>query len=170
MPQIRYTTDNVPRAGRGAFAPVPIPTPLSTTGGEQTRLLQQWAPTPDPALQNMEAAPCGASDMQGSYAQIGGSKTYVPGLPMAFRPVVNDTHAMSYRTTPQDPGGAQSMGPNGYNTHIKIWSDNPLPVPAGDYGRVAKPTWRTQPAGTIIATAWPRPFVQWPTWGQSRSA
>lgn len=172
MPVIRYKTNNVPQWGRGAFSPVPIPTPLASTGGEQKRYLQQWSSAEDPNLAGFTQSRPSNFDIQGSYVQVGNSEdfgiqhdsTYVPGLPGAFRPVVNQTHAMRYWTT------AENMGPNGRNTHMKIWSDNPLPVPAQNPGRVAMPAMRTQPIGTIIATAWPRPFLQWPTWGSSRQA
>ena len=157
MPQIRYVTNDVPQWGVGAFNPVPGPTPLASTGGEQKRYLQQWAPTPDPNLAG-RAVGCDDTELQGSYA------TKVAGLPGAFAPVANRTHAMSYVAS------NENMGPNGPNTHMKIWSDNPLPVPARNPGRVAKPAMRTQPAGTIVATAWPRPFIAWPTWGTSRQA
>ena len=74
----------------------------------------------------------------------------------------NASHTMAYWTTPQN------MGPNGPNVHMKIFSDNVVPLPAGNYGRVAPPAMRTPPFGTVIATAWPRPFITWPTWGTSR--
>ena len=164
MPRIRYTTDNVPAWGKGAFMPVIGPTPLASSGGEQKRYLQQYDRQQDPML--MDYAPgSGDPDQQGSYANaVPGSRTHVAGLCGAFRPVVNQGHQMRYWAT------AENMGPNGKNTHMKIWSDNPLPVPAQNPGRVAMPAMRTQPKGTIIATAWPRPFVSWPTWGTSRQA
>lgn len=169
---IRYTTNDVPQWGKGAFTPVPAMTPLSSSGGEQKRFLQQWSEAPDPNLAGMAATAIGNFDYQNSYAQVGQSadfigvpdKTFVPGLPMAFRPVMNLVHRMMYWAT------AQNMGPNGPNVHMKIFSDNPLPIPAQNPGRVAMPAMRTQPKGTIIATAWPRPFISWPTWGTSRQA
>jgi hypothetical protein len=178
MPVFRYMTNDVPQWGTAAFSPVFKPTPLASTGGEQTRLLQQWTDAEDPNLAGMASTAPRNLSFQPSYAQIGTSPdfgvdidaTYVPGLPLAFRPVVNARHFMAYSTTPQDGAGKQSMGPNGYNTHLKIWSDNPLPIPAQNPGRVAKAAMRTQPAGTPIATAWPRPFISWPTWGSSRQA
>lgn len=193
MPQIRYKTNDVPAWGQGAFSPVPIPTPLASSGGEQLRLLQQWTDGPDPNLAGYASTNPGDLSFQPSYAQVGASpdfdgvpqytgqpglpngytvpdNAYIPGLPLAFRPVVNARHFMAYRTTPQDSTGKQTMGPNGSNTHMKIFSDNPLPVPARNPGRVAKAAMRTQPIGTPIATAWPRPFISWPTWGTSRQA
>lgn len=178
MPQIRYMTNDVPQWGMGAFSPVVPPTPLASTGGEQLRLLQQWTDAPDPNLADYDPGSPNGADTQGSYANIGPSpdfmgikdKTYVPGLPLAFRPVVNARHFMAYWTSPQDASGKQTMGPDGSNTHMKIFSDNPLPVPARNPGRVAKAAMRTQPVGTPIATAWPRPFISWPTWGTSRQA
>lgn len=188
MPQIRYKTNDVPQWGRGAFTPVTGPTPLASTGGEQKRFLQQWTDGPDPNLAGMAATSPENLSYQPSYAQVGLSpdfsgvgsytgqpplpnrataiadRTYVPGLPLAFRPVVNANHHMAYWTN------TQNMGPNGTNTHMKIWSDNPIPLPAQNPGRVAMPAMRAQPTGTIIATAWPRPFVSWPTWGGSRQA
>jgi len=163
VPAIRYRTDNVPRCGRGAFTPIPIPTPLASTGGEQMRSLQQWTDAPDPNLAG-RAVGCDDTELQGSYA------TKVAGLPGAFRPVINHAHSMAYVTTPRGSNGEQTMGPNGSNTHMKIWSDNPLPVPAVNPGRVSSPAMRATRAGTIIATAWPRPFISWPTWGTSRQA
>lgn len=166
MPQIRYVTNDVPAWGMGAFTPVVPPTPLASTGGEQIRELAQWSPSPDPALESFNPGPDQTADGQGSYAQTDPrSTTYVRGLPLAFRPVVNATHAMRYR---QRIAGL--MGPNSRNTHMKIFSDNPLPVPAQNPSRVALPAMRTQPVGTPIATAWPRPFISWPTWGKSRQA
>ena len=157
--------------GVGAFNPVVPPTPLASTGGEQLRLLQQWTVAPDPGLEDYDPGNPAALDTQGSYSQTDPtSSTHVAGLPMAFRPVSNQRHFMAYSTTPQDSMGRQTMGPNGLNTHMKIFSDNPLPVPARNPGRVANPAMRTQPKGTIIATAWPRPFISWPTWGSSRQA
>jgi hypothetical protein len=178
MPQIRYKTNDVPQWGMGAFSPVVPPTPLASTGGEQLRLLQQWTDAPDPNVAGMASTAPANLSFQPSYAQVGRSndfggvpdKTYVPGLPLAFRPVVNERHFMAYRTTPQNAAGVQTMGPNGSNTHLKIFSDNPLPVPAQNPGRVAMPAMRTTPKGTPIATAWPRPFIAWPTWGTSRQA
>lgn len=178
MPVWRYATNDVPQWGTGAFNPVPKPTPLASSGGEQSRYLQQWADAPDPNLADYDPGSPNGADTQGSYANVGPAadfqgitdKTYVPGLPLAFRPVVNARHFMSYWTTPRNVSGKQTMGPNGSNTHIKIWSDNPLPVPAHNPGRVAMPAMRTQPIGTPIATVWPRPFISWPTWGTSRSA
>lgn len=158
MPTIRYVTNDVPKWGTAAFSPVPIPTPLASTGGEQKRYLQQYDVAPDPGVEGYASTAPRDTELQGSYA------TKTQGLPGAFRPVVNQGHQMRYWTD------AQNMGPNGKNTHIKIWSDNPLPVPARNPGRVAKAAMRTQPKGTIIATAWPRPFISWPTWGSSRQA
>ena len=171
MPQIRYATNDVPKWGTGAFNPVPKPTPLASTGGEQLRLLQQYDIDPDPNLKSYNPGPDETDDSQGSYAQTDPrSTTYVPGLPQAFRPVGNWGHQMRYWTSPQDASGKQTMGPNGSNTHMKIFSDNPLPVPAQNPGRVAMPAMRTTPKGTPIATAWPRPFITWPSWGTSRQA
>jgi hypothetical protein len=171
MPQIRYKTNDVPQWGTGAFNPVPGPTPLASTGGEQLRLLQQYDHDPDPDLAGYSASRPDDSDIQGSYANaIPDTPTHVAGLPLAFRPVVNRGHQMRYWTKPTNGAGRQTMGPNGVNTHMKIWSDNPLPIPAQNPGRVAMPAMRTVPAGTIIATAWPRPFLSWPTWGQSRQS
>jgi hypothetical protein len=169
VPQIRYTTNDVPQWGTGAFTPVSPPTPLASTGGEQLRTLQQYDVDPDPNLR--QYANTIDSDIQGSYANaIAGTPQHVAGLPGAFRPVVNQGHQMRYCTSPKDNTGRQTMGPNGSNTHMKIWSDNPLPIPAQNPGRVAMPAMRTVPAGTIIATAWPRPFISWPTWGTSRQS
>ena len=194
MPQIRYVTEDVPKWGQGAFNPVPKPTPLASTGGEQSRYLQQWTDGPDPNIAGYAATSPYDLSYQPSYAQVGrspdftgdpqytGQQTlskstrgvsddaYVPGLPLAFRPVVNANHHMAYWTTPQDGSGKLTMGPNGSNTHMKIFSDNPLPVPAQNPGRVAMPAMRTTPKGTPIATAWPRPFIAWPSWGSSRQA
>ena len=171
MPVIRYITNNVPQWGTGAFNPVVPPTPLASTGGEQSRLLQQWSDAPDPDLAGYSASRPDDPDIQGSHANaIKGTPTHVSGLPLAFRPVVNGTHQMRYWTKPQDLAGKQTMGPNGSNTHMKIWSDNPLPVPAQNPGRVAMPAMRAPIAGTIIATPWPRPFISWPTWGTSRQS
>jgi len=170
VPAIRYRTDDVPKWGMGAFTPVPSTTPLATTGGEQSRYLEQWTDAPDPALAGFSPSAPYNIDQQPSYAQAVPDATHVAGLPMAFRPVVNAAHAMAYWTSPSDTQGRQTMGPNGSNTHMKIWSDNPLPVPARDPGRVAIPAMRAPIAGTVIATAWPRPFISWPTWGQSRQA
>jgi hypothetical protein len=188
MPQIRYITNNVPKWGTAAFTPVVPPTPLASTGGEQIRYLQQWTDAPDPNLAGFSTTAPENLSYQGSYAQVGASadfsgqpsytgqpplpnrqggipdKTYVPGLPLAFRPVVNARHFMAYVAS------NRNMGPNSQNTHMKIFSDNPLPVPSANPGRVAKAAMRTQPAGTPIATAWPRPFISWPTWGTSRQA
>jgi hypothetical protein len=161
---IRYRTDDVPQWGRAAFMPVPATTPLASSGGQQKRYLQQWTEAPDPYLYSYDYGRPG-SDRQGSYANaIPGSPTHVAGLPLAFRPVVNARHFMAYVAT------NENMGPNGPNATMKIYSDNVLPVPARNPGRVAMPAMRTQPKGTIIATAWPRPFISWPTWGQSRQA
>ena len=163
MTAIAYRTDNVPKRGTGAFTPIPAVTPSSSSAGEQRRYLEQWAPTPDPMLlgYNDGVTP----DRQGSYANaVAGSRTHVGGLPGAFAPVRNATHAMQYWTT------AQNMGPNGPNLHMKIYSDNPLPVPAANPGRVAMPAQKQPPWGTVIATAWPRSYVSWPTWGTSRQA
>jgi len=169
MPAIRYRTDDVPKWGTAAFTPVPSTTPLASTGGEQSRYLQQYDQDPDPNLVGYDVG--ADSDRQGSYANaIPGTRNHVSGLCGAFRPVVNQGHQMRYWTSPSDTSGRQTMGPNGENTHMKIWSDNPLPVPARDPGRVAIPAMRAPIAGTVIATAWPRPFISWPTWGQSRQA
>lgn len=193
MPVWRYQTNDVPQWGTGAFNPVPKPTPLASSGGEQTRNLQQFTDAADPNLAGYSATNPADLSIQPSYAQVGRSPDYsgspqytgqaapdtgynipdaafVPGLPLAFRPVVNAKHHMAYWTTPRDQAGKQTMGPNGSNTHMKIFSDNPLPVPARNPGRVAMPAMRTQPKGTPIATAWPRPFISWPTWGTSRQA
>lgn len=193
MPQWRYRTDDVPAWGTGAFNPVPKPTPLASTGGEQLRVLQQWTDGPDPNLAGYASTNPGDLSFQPSYAQVGKSADYsgspeytgepplpngyrvpdnafVPGLPLAFRPVVNARHFMAYRTSPRDASGKQTMGPNGSNTHMKIFSDNPLPVPAQNPSRVAMPAMRAPIAGTVVATAWPRPFISWPTWGKSRMA
>lgn len=160
--RIAYRTDGVPQWGTGAFNPVPSTTPLATTGGEQKRYLQQWADTPDPMVVAYDVGR--DSDRQGSYANADPkTATHVAGLPLAFRPVANATHAMTYWAT------NENMGPNGPNTHMKIWSDNPLPVPAGNPGRVALPAQKQPPWATTISTAWPRPFLSWPTWGTSRS-
>lgn len=156
--RIAYRTDDVPTWGTGAFTPIPAVTPSASSAGEQRRYLQQWAPTPDPMVEGYAATAPYDTEYQGSYA------TKVQGLPLAFMPVVNATRSMAYWTTPEN------MGPNGPNTHIKLWSDNPLPVPAGDYGRVGMPAQTQPPWATVIATAWPRPFISWPTWGTSRQA
>jgi hypothetical protein len=162
---IRYSTDDVPKYGRGAFMPVPSTTPLASSGGQQKRYLQQWTDAPDPNLKDYDVGNAQATDTQGSYSQTDPrSATYVPDLPLAFRPVVNQAHHMAYWAS------NQNMGPNGPNLTMKIFSDNPLPIPAQNPGRVAMPAMRTQPKGTIIATAWPRPFISWPTWGQSRQS
>ena len=157
MSRIAYRTDNVPRWGTAAFSPIPAVTPSASSAGEEKRYLQQWADTPDPGLRG-RAVGCDDSEIQGSYA------TETQGLPLAFRPVVNARHNMSYWAT------AQNMGPNGPNIHMKIYSDNPLPVPARNPGRVAMPAQKQPPWGTVIATAWPRSFISWPTWGTSRQA
>ena len=169
MPQIRYVTNDVPAWGTGAFSPVPGPTPLASTGGEQLRLLAQWSVAPDPGVAAYDVGQ--GSDRQGSYANARlGTPQHVAGLPLAFRPVINSAHSMRYTTTPGDPSGKQTMGPNGSNTHMKIFSDNPLPIPAQNPSRVAMPAMKVTPKGTPIATAWPRPFIVWPTWGTSRQA
>jgi hypothetical protein len=164
LPQIRYVTNDVPAWGMGAFTPVVPPTPLASTGGEQLRLLQQYDSDPDPQLEGFASTAPYDTELQGSYA------TKVAGLPLAFRPVTNQGHQMRYWTGPQDASGKQTMGPNGSNTHMKIFSDNPLPVPAQNPSRVAMPAMKATPKGTPIATAWPRPFISWPTWGTSRQS
>lgn len=156
MSRISYRTDNVPVWGTGAFTPIPAVTPSASSAGEERRYLAQWSPTPDPLLKGFSATAPYDTEIQGSYA------TRVEGLPLAFRPVENATHKMSYWTTPEN------MGPNGPNIHMKIFSDNPLPVPAANPGRVAMPAQKQPPWGTVIATAWPRPFISWPSWGSSR--
>lgn len=158
MSRIAYRTDDVPKWGTGAFTPIPAITPSASSAGEQRRYLQQWAPAPDPMLAGYAATNPNDIEYQPSYA------TKVEGLPGAFRPVVNLVHAMSYWTTPEN------MGPNGPNTHMKLWSDNPLPVPARNPGRVAMPAMKQPPWATTIATAWPRPFINWATWGTSRQS
>lgn len=157
MSRIAYRTENAPRWGTGAFTPIPAVTPSASSAGEERRYLAQWSPTPDPQLKGRDRG-CDLTAMQGSYA------TDVGGLPGAFRPVVNATHRMSYWTTPEN------MGPNGPNVHMKIYSDNPLPVPAVNPGRVAIPAQAQPPWATVIATAWPRSYISWPTWGTSRQA
>ena len=90
-------------------------------------------------------------------------RAYVPGLPLAFRPVVNARHHMAYVASPEN------MGPVVWQ-RIKIFSDNVLPVPAANPGRTSMPAQTQPPFGTVVATPWPRPFITWPTWGTSRQA
>jgi hypothetical protein len=162
---IRYTVNDVPAWGTGAFTPVPSTTPLASSGGQQKRYMEQWCDAPDPYLAGYASGPPGDPDQQGSYANaIPASAQHVAGLPLAFRPVVNGTHKMAYIAS------NENMGPNGPNLTMKIFSDNPLPIPASNPGRVAMPAMRTTPKGTVIATAWPRPFLSWPTWGSSRQS
>lgn len=160
--RIAYRTDNVPQWGTGAFAPVPIPTPLASTGGTQIRVLQPWANAPDAGV--MGYAPGTVRDVMasGSYAQpspIDGTAN----LPGAFLRQVNARHAMSYVAEPDN------MGPVVWQK-IKIFSDNVLPVPAQNPGRTGVAAQSQPPWGTPIATPWPRPFITWPTWGTSRQA
>ena len=187
--RISYRTDNVPSRGMGAFMPVPMTTPLASTGGTQKRYLDQWTEAEDPNLAGMAAAPSYALSYQPSYAQVGASpdfagheeytgvmgaprantgvpdRTYVPGLPGAFRPVVNARHHMAYIATAQNMGPWAWQKMAGFNTQ-----NNPLPVPAANPGRTPLPAMRQPPYGTVVATAWPRPFITWPTWGTSRQA
>ncbi len=158
MTRIAYRTDDVPKRGAGAFSPIPAVTPSASSAGEEKRYLQQWTEAPDPMLRGYAGTAPYDDEIQGSYA------TKTQGLPMAFRPVVNSRHHMAYWTT------AENMGPNGPNVHMKIFSDNPLPVPAANPGRVAMPAMKQPPWATTIATAWPRPFISWPSWGTSRQS
>lgn len=185
--RIAYRTDNVPAAGAGAFSPVPIPTPLASTGGTQVRLLKQWTDAQDPNLAGFASTAPWDLSFQPSYAQVGlppnvsrqpqftgqappgenfgdvPDRAYVPNLPLAFRPVVNARHHMAYVAT------ADNMGPMAWQK-MKIFSDNVLPVPAVNPGRTPIPAMRQPPWGTVVSTAWPRPFLTWPTWGTSRQA
>ena len=185
--RIAYRTDNVPQWGTGAFAPAGIPTPLASTGGTQVRYLEQWTDAQDPNVAGFaNTAPWDLS-YQPSYAQVGlapnvsrqpqftgqdppgavfgdiPDRAYVPGLPLAFRPVVNARHHMAYVASPEN------MGPVAWQ-RIKIFSDNVLPVPAANPGRTGVPAQTQPPFGTVVATPWPRPFITWPTWGTSRQA
>lgn len=159
--RIAYRTDNVPQWGTGAFAPVPSTTPLATTGGTQIRVLQAWAPTPDPMLAG-KAHTDGFVPFQGSYAQPS-AQDRTANLPGAFLRQANARHAMSYVAT------ADNMGPVAWQ-RIKIFSDNVLPIPAANPGRTAVPAQAQPPWGTVVATPWPRPYITWPTWGTSRQA
>lgn len=158
MARIAYRTDNVPKWGTGAFTPIPAVTPSASSAGEERRYLAQWSATPDPMLEGFAGTANYDTEFQPSYA------TKTQGLPLAFRPVVNATHGMRYWTTPEN------MGPMSRNIHMKIFSDNPLPVPAANPGRVAMPAQKQPPWATVISTAWPRPFVSWPSYGTSRQA
>lgn len=158
--RIAYRTDNVPQWGTGAFTPTPKPTPLASTGGTQIRVLQQWADAPDPMVVSFAPGPPRDSIQQGSYAQPSPNDG-TANLPGAFLRQRNALHQMSYVAT------ADNMGPVAWQ-HIKIFSDNVLPVPAANPGRTAVPAQAQPPWGTVIATPWPRPFITWPTWGTSR--
>ena len=158
--RIAYRTDDVPQWGTGAFAPVPIPTPLASTGGTQIRVLQQWTDAPDPMLPGYASTRPDDFVFQGSYAQPT-TTDGTAGLPRAFERVKMARHHMAYVAT------ADNMGPVSWQ-HMKIFSDNVLPVPAVNPGRTAIPAQKQPPWGTVVATPWPRPFITWPTWGTSR--
>ncbi len=156
MSRIAYRVDQVPAKGMGAFMPVAARTGSAATAGIEKRYLQQWAPTPDPELAGQANLP--------SSPQVAGSYADPPaGAPGAFARQHNALHGMSYWTTPQ------GMGPMN-DPSMRIYSDNPLPVPAQNIVRTAAPAFTNPPFGTIISTPWPRPYITWPTWGTSRQA
>lgn len=158
--RIAYRTDNVPQWGTGAFNPIPTPTPLASTGGTQVRLLAPWSPTPDPHVPGYASTRPDDVAYQGSYAEPS-TADGTENAPAAFLRQRNARNAMSYIAT------ADNMGPMAWQK-MKIFSDNVLPVPAANPGRVALPAQAQPPWGTVIATPWPRPFITWPTWGTSR--
>ena len=158
--RIAYRTDNVPQWGTGAFTPPPIPTPLATTGGTQTRYLIAYTDAPDPMVASYAPGPPYDAYQQGSFAQPNPTDR-TAALGGAFLRQQNHRHHMAYVTT------ARNMGPVSWQ-RIKIFSDNVLPVPAANPGRTVMGAQRQPPWGTVVATPWPRPFITWPTWGTSR--
>ncbi len=165
MSRIAYRTDNVPGAGAGAFLPVPARTGTSATAGVMSRfaLFGKSQSTPNPALKSMMNGPPYSSAQQGSFAEP------PPGLPEAFAHQSEYSAHEPYWNSPYK-NGVQQMGASGAFTTMKLWSDNPLPVPAGDFVRSAGVAMRQPPWATIMTTPNPRPFIQWPTWGTSRSS
>jgi hypothetical protein len=101
---------------------------------------------------------------QGSYAQPS-TVDRTQNAPAAVLRQVDAVHHMSYVTTAQNMGPWAWQGFAGFDTN-----HNPLPVPAVNPGRTPVAAMRQPPWGTIVSTAWPRPFVTWPSWGTSRQA
>jgi hypothetical protein len=160
---IRYRVDDVPSWGMGAFAPVPAMTGTAATAGTQRRYLQQWTDAPNPGQNAFNNGPCwNDGNTQGSYvdAHAAGvtSGAFIP------RPSPNARHFMQYWV-----GLGPSAGPNGTDLTMAIFSDTPVPVPAHNIGRAAMPAMKQPPWATIVSTAWPRPFISWPSWGSSRA-
>lgn len=162
--RIAYRTDDVPQWGTGAFNPIPMTTPLASTGGTQIRTLTQWDPAPDPQMPGFASVNPQWTMYQGSYAQPS-PVDRTAALGGAFLRQVDAVHHMSYNASAQNMGPWAWQKMAGMNTN-----NNPLPVPAGNPGRTPLPAMRQPPWGTVISTAWPRPFITWPTWGTSRQA
>ena len=165
MTAIRYRVDGVPQWGTTAFSPVPAMTPTAATAGTQRRSLQQWTAAPNPLLESFAPGPPYDMVQQGSFANpapLAFDKSHVPGAFIPSGPP-EQRHFMQYWVS-----NGPAQGPNGTDTTMKIFSDNPVPVPAVNFARVTQPAMKQPPWATIVSTAWPRPFVTWPTWGSSR--
>jgi hypothetical protein len=165
MSRIAYRTDNIPANGAGAFMPVPARTGTSATAGVMRRFAQFGKTTaaPNPQLKAFAPGPPYDSAVQGSFADP------PPGLPLAFDHQSEFSSREPYWTSP-NANGVQQMGASGAFLTMKLSSDNPLPMPSGDFVRSAGVAMKQSPWATAIATAWPRPYTVWSTWGQSRSA
>lgn len=154
MTRIAYTVEDVPAAGMGAFTPVPAMTGSAATCGVWDRqAVFGGIPTPGPALRGTAPGGCPTGGgVQGSWAGP------TAGLPGAFPAVPDATRHEPYWNNRGGYGEAT----------MKRVSDNPLPVPAVNPGRTPTPAWKVPPFGTVVSTAWPRPYISWPTWGTSR--
>ncbi len=162
--RISYRTDNVPACGAGAFLPQPARTGTSATAGIMRRyaIFGKNVPSPNPQLKSQMNGPPYSYTQQGSFADP------PAGLSQAFARQSEFNSREPYWVSNYANGELQ-MGPNGAFLTMKIYSDNPLPVPATNYIRSAAPVMKQPPWATIVTTGWPRPFVTWPTWGNSRS-
>lgn len=145
--------------------PQPARTGTSATAGIMRRfaIFGKQVPSPNPQLESQMSGPPYSMAQQGSFADP------PAGLPQAFARQSEFSSREPYWTSP-NANGIQQMGASGAFTTMKLSSDNPLPMPAGNWVRSAVPGMRQPPWATIITTPWPRPYVTWPTWGTSRSS
>lgn len=131
---------NAPARGLGAFMPSRAATPSGASNGEcRVAGAPGTMPIPSPKPPAVPAAAAGPNGYQTnpSYA----APDFI--LPSIY---------VSY------PDGCSFPG--------KRVSDNVLPVPAGNWGRSAKPWNRRSRVGGQTATAWPRPFITFPTYAE----